>query len=167
MEGFVGTFAYTVDLKGRLTIPSKFKNELGETFITRVHTQGKYVCIGLYNDEGFKNAYEESLREARNSVEKKRKTFAFYAGANEVSPDAKGRILVPLMTLQKAGITNECVMVGMYDHVEVWNPERFNAYCNEVEEDGILEETSYASESRIEAERRANGDFLGGGHSEG
>ena len=162
MDGFVGTFDYTVDSKGRLTVPSKFKNELGEKFMIRVHTQGKYVCIGLYNDEGFKNAYEESLREAKNNAERKRKTFAFYAGANEVSPDGKGRILVPLMTLQKAGITNECIMVGMDDHVEVWNPERFDAYFNEVEEDEILEETSYASESRIEAERRANGDFLGG-----
>lgn len=161
MKNFIGTFEYSVDSKGRLTVPSKFKNELGENFIIKVHTEGKYACICLYSGEDFQSAYEESIKDAKNSVERKRKTFAFYAGANEVTPDAKGRILVPLKTAQKASITNECVMVGMFDHVEVWNPEHYEAYCNEVEEDEILEETSYVSEKRIMFERRANGDFLG------
>lgn len=157
---FIGTFDYTIDPKGRLTVPNKFKIALGNTFIIKTQTKGNYSCICLYSNEDFQNTLEEIRQTAKNRFDRDRKTFVFCEGSNEVTPDAKGRILVPSMTLEEAGIESECIMVGMFDHVEVWNPEQYKAYSKELKAEEIFEEEAYVSEGHAELKMRANGDFL-------
>ena len=113
-----------MDEKGRLTIPSKFREELKETFII---TRGLDHCLFIYSKEEWNQVvskYKElpNIKDARNFMR------FFLAGASEVELDKQGRINIAAPLVQYAGLEKECIIIGVNDRLEVWSRNRWEEF---------------------------------------
>lgn len=117
-----GEYSHAIDAKGRLIIPSKFRDELGDKFAV---TKGLDGCLLLYPEDGWESFVMklQSLPTARKDA---REIKRFYlGGALETEFDKQGRILIPANLLKFAGINNEAVVVGVGNHAEIWSSEKW------------------------------------------
>jgi len=121
----IGEFNHGMDNKNRIIIPSKLREDLGESFII---SKGLDGCLYIYPKAEW-ITFETKLKSLPLSS-KDARTFArfFFSGANEMEPDKMGIILIPQSLLEYAGIVDEVVSVGMMNRVEVWSKEKWKAY---------------------------------------
>ena len=133
---FMGEYNHTIDAKGRLIIPSKFRELLGEEFVL---TKGLDGCLSIYPMDEWK-AFEEKLR-ALPLTNKNARTFTrfFVAGATNCELDKQGRILVPQTLREFAGLEKEVVLTGNLDRIEIWSKEKWSENCNYDDMDNIAE----------------------------
>lgn len=119
---FMGEYSHTVDGKGRLIVPSKFREQLGEEFVV---TKGLDGCLFVYSNEEWSNI-EEKFR-AVPLTTKDARMFArfFFAGAASCEVDKQGRILIPQVLRSYAGIEKDVVSVGVLNRVEIWSKEKW------------------------------------------
>jgi len=129
---FFGQFEHSVDDKGRLTIPAKFRDEMeGGVVITR----GLGRCLwGLPRGEWEKLAEKIAALPTTNAAARDLAYFVF-SGASDSFPDRQGRVLIPQNLRDYAGITGDTIVVGMMNRIEIWNPERWSEVFNRVEAD--------------------------------
>ena len=120
---FMGEYSHTIDTKGRLIIPSKFREELGETFVV---TKGLDGCLFVFSDEEWK-AFEIKLK-SLPLTNKNASQFArfFVAGATPCELDKQGRILLPATLREFAGLEKDVVLTGMLNRIEIWSKEKWN-----------------------------------------
>ena len=120
---FMGEYSHTIDTKGRLIIPSKFREELGETFVV---TKGLDGCLFVFSDEEWK-AFEIKLK-SLPLTNKNARQFArfFVAGATPCELDEQGRILLPATLREFAGLEKDVVLTGMLNRIEIWSKEKWN-----------------------------------------
>jgi MraZ protein len=114
-----------LDEKGRLTVPAKFREHLGERFIVTVGLDG---CLSGYPME----EWDKLTARLRELPVTSRDARAFQrlllAGASEVEPDRQGRVLIPPRLREVAGIEDEAIVVGLNVRMEIWAPPRWRAY---------------------------------------
>ena len=117
----IGQYQHSIDAKGRLFIPAKFREELGETFYVTIGLDG---CLSVYSDTKWGALIEkyEAL-----PISKARSMRALFANAAKCEPDAQGRILVPAKLRQYAALEKDVVITGASKCVELWNPDRWSA----------------------------------------
>ena len=125
---FMGEYNHTIDAKGRLIIPSKFREALGSEFVL---TKGLDGCLFVFPMKEWE-AFEEKLR-SLPLIDKNARKFSrfFLAGASTCELDKQGRILVPGTLREFAQMDKEVVLAGMLDRIEVWSKEQWlenNAY---------------------------------------
>ena len=125
---FMGEYNHTIDAKGRLIIPSKFREALGNEFVL---TKGLDGCLFVFPMKEWE-AFEEKLR-SLPLIDKNARKFSrfFLAGASTCELDKQGRILVPGTLREFAQMDKEVVLTGMLDRIEVWSKEQWlqnNAY---------------------------------------
>ena len=120
---FMGEYSHTIDTKGRLIIPSRFREELGETFVV---TKGLDGCLFVFSDEEWK-AFEIKLK-SLPLTNKNARQFArfFVAGATPCELDKQGRILLPATLREFAGLEKDVVLTGMLNRIEIWSKEKWN-----------------------------------------
>ena len=122
---FIGEYHHSVDDKGRLIIPSKFRDELGTKFII---TRGIENCLFVYSLD----SWNEIVRkiESLPFTKKDARTFArfFLSGASEAEFDKQGRINITSPLISYANITKECVVIGTGDRLEIWSEESWNDF---------------------------------------
>lgn len=119
---FMGEYNHTIDAKGRLIVPSKFREILGDLFVV---TKGLDGCLFVYDNEEWKR-FEEKLRALPITNKEARQFVRFFlAGATEAEVDKQGRILIPNVLREFAGITKDVVLVGVGSRIEIWGRERF------------------------------------------
>ncbi len=137
---FMGEYDHSTDAKGRLFIPSKFREELGKKFVV---TKGLDGCLFAYGEEEW-HRVEEGLNSLPLTNKKGRQFIRFFfAGAAELEPDGQGRILIPAKLREYAGITKEVISVGVGTKVEIWSKQRYENMDTSFEEmDEIMEELS-------------------------
>lgn len=125
---FMGEFHHSIDEKGRLIIPSKFRNDLGKKFII---TRGIEKCIFVYSLDEWNNMVNE-LKELP-FTRKNARTFMrmLMSGATECELDNNGRINIPSPLVNYASIDKECVVIGVGDRLEIWSNEGFENFFNE------------------------------------
>jgi MraZ protein len=125
---FMGEYNHTVDTKGRLIIPSKFRELLGEEFIV---TKGLDGCLFVFPQNEW-NAFEEKLRTLPLTQKGARQfTRFFVAGATPCELDKQGRILLPATLREFAGLDKDVVLAGMLNRIEIWSKAKWtenNAY---------------------------------------
>ena len=133
---FMGEYNHTIDAKGRLIIPSKFRELLGEEFVL---TKGLDGCLSIYPMDEWK-AFEEKLR-ALPLTNKNARTFTrfFVAGATNCELDKQGRILVPQTLREFAGLEKDVVLTGNLNRIEVWSKEKWSENCDYADMDSIAE----------------------------
>lgn len=116
---FWGEYSHTIDDKGRLTIPAKHRDRLGEAIITR----GLDRNLALYPLPAWEQLVSRLRELPITDPNARALQRLIFSGAQEVSPDKQGRILVPPYLREYAGITQSAVIAGMESYVEIWDPE--------------------------------------------
>ena len=119
---FIGEYNHTIDAKGRLIIPSKFREVLGDEFVV---TKGMDGCLFVFDNPEWQ-AFEEKLHKLP-MIDKGARQFTrfFLAGAASVEVDKQGRILLPAVLREFAGITKDAVLVVVGSRVEIWSKDRW------------------------------------------
>jgi len=119
---FIGEYSHSVDEKGRLIIPSKFRDGLGKEFVV---TKGLDGCLFIYGNDEWK-VLEEKLC-ALPLTNKDARAFARYmlAGAAQVELDKQGRILIPQVLRGFAELDKDVVLIGVGSRVEIWNKTKW------------------------------------------
>ena len=128
----IGQYAHTIDAKGRLFIPAKLRQELGDTFHVTV---GQDHCLSVYSDESWAAFMEKLKGLSYNEVKRLRGLFAYGA---DCEPDAQGRILLPVKLREYADLEKDVVIIGSFDRVEIWNAERWAELEKDAFESGSL-----------------------------
>jgi len=133
---FMGEYNHTIDTKGRLIVPSKFRETLGDEFVV---TKGLDGCLFVYDNEEW-SAFEEKLK-TLPLTNKDARTFVrfFLAGAAGVEVDKQGRILLPSVLREFAQITKDVVLVGVASRIEIWSKEKWESASSYEDMDEIAE----------------------------
>ncbi|MBD1379924.1 division/cell wall cluster transcriptional repressor MraZ [Metabacillus arenae] len=128
---FMGEYNHTIDTKGRMIVPSKFREGLGETFVL---TRGLDNCLFGYPMSEWK-VIEEKLK-ALPLTKKDARAFTrfFFSGAVECELDKQGRINIPSSLLQYGKLEKECVVIGVSNRIELWSKAIWEDYVTEQED---------------------------------
>ncbi len=129
MSSFKGSYAYSVDSKGRINIPARLRKyvspEANDTFIV---TRGYEKCLFVYPLDEW-NKLEQSIRELTTTNPKHRFFMrTLLEKATESQLDGQSRITIPKELLQFAAIENEVLILGVLERIEVWNPAVYQEY---------------------------------------
>ena len=120
---FMGEYSHTIDAKGRIIVPAKFRESLGDNFVV---TKGLDNCLFVYTSEDWRK-FEEKLRTLPLTNKDARKfTRFFLAGAAEMEIDKQGRILIPSVLREFAALEKDVVLVGVGSRIEIWDKARWN-----------------------------------------
>lgn len=129
---FMGEYNHTIDAKGRLIVPAKFREVLGDEFVV---TKGLDGCLFVYPDTEWK-AFEEKLRTLPLTNKNSRQfTRFFLAGAATCEVDKQGRILLPQVLREFAGLEKEVVLVGVASRIEIWSRQRWDECVSAYDDD--------------------------------
>lgn len=125
---FMGEFHHSIDDKARLVLPSKFRDELGDTFII---TRGLEGCLFVYSKSEWINIVSK-LKELPFTKKDARAFLRFFlSGAIECQVDKQGRVALPSSLVNYARLINKCVIIGVNDRLEIWSEESFDDYFNQ------------------------------------
>jgi MraZ protein len=133
---FKGQAEYSVDSKGRVAIPAKMRSALNpEAKGTFTITRGLEKCISLYPMDRW-TVMEEEIEDL-NMYDRKARGFVrrILMWADEVSLDGQGRITIPKPLVKFGKISDRAVILGAFDHIEIWDPDIFDGYLNDQDED--------------------------------
>ena len=125
---FIGEYQHTVDSKGRIIMPSKFRDDLGKDFIM---TKGLDNCLFVYPKEEWKivegklKSLPLTNRDARAFVR------FFFAGASEGVLDKQGRVLIPNNLREHANLGKDAIIIGVAERIEIWSKEEWVGYNND------------------------------------
>ena len=119
---FMGEYNHTIDTKGRLIIPAKFREVLGDSFVV---TKGLDGCLFVYDNTEW-SAFEDKLKTLPLTNKEARKFVRFFlAGAASVEVDKQGRILIPSVLREFAALDKEVVLAGVGRRIEIWSKDRW------------------------------------------
>ena len=130
---FLGEYAHTLDDKGRLAIPARFRVDLADgLFLTR----GLDRCLVVWPPDAWKAMSERLNTLSPWRADARRLQRLFFSGATHAVPDKLGRVLVPQYLRTYADLDESVVIVGVHDRVEVWSSERWSAERGDAETHG-------------------------------
>ncbi len=124
---FMGEYRHNIDEKGRIVIPGKFRNEMSKIIVTR----GLEKCLYLYTNEEWNkvvaklNTLPFTKKDARTFIR------SFFAGASVCEFDKMGRINITSPLVSYAGLTKECVIIGVNDRIEIWDKDAYENFMTE------------------------------------
>ncbi len=146
MEGFIGEYYHSIDAKGRVIIPQKYRESLGDIFFI---SKGLDGCLWIMPEEEW-NIFKEKLRELP-TIDKASRQFKrfFTAGATDCEFDKQGRILIPAALRKYAGITKDVVLAGMDTRIELWSQEKWEE-ISQVTDDKMDEIASHLSDLGVD-----------------
>lgn len=126
----MGEYQHTIDPKGRLIVPAKFRESLGEKFVA---TKGLDNCLFVYPMEEWQIL--EGKLKALPFTKADTRAFVrfFFSGATECELDKQGRILLPANLRDFAGLDKDVVVIGVSSRVEIWSKDRWDNYSSQAE----------------------------------
>ena len=119
----IGEYHQNLDAKGRINVPAKFREDLGESFVV---SKGLDNCVYIYPKEEWKR-FEQELCSVQPTQRRMLHRF-FFSGAEECSTDSQGRVVIPPKIREYAGLTKEIVVIGVSDKAEIWDRGRWEEY---------------------------------------
>lgn len=129
-----GEFQHTLDAKGRLFIPSKLREELGDSFVV---TKGLDCCLFLYPQEAWEKL-EDKIRQLPMSKSRNLQRF-FLSSASDVAVDKQGRIVVPSVLRDYAALRHDVTIIGVLERAEIWDRQAWNVYNGELDTENIVQ----------------------------
>ena len=124
----MGEYQHTIDAKGRLIIPAKFREGLGEHFVV---TKGLDHCLFVYPQSEWK-VFEQKLKQLPlTSVDARKFVRFFFSGAVECDLDNQCRIMPPANLRTYADLKKDIVSIGVNNRVEIWNKQNWKEYNEE------------------------------------
>jgi MraZ protein len=135
---FVGQYQHNIDIKGRLAVPAKFRNELKNSIVTK----GLDNCLFLYSKKEWEKMAKSVSAYSVNRSNARGYARFILAGAMEVETDKQGRIIIPDYLRKFAGLAKEVIIAGLFDRLEIWDKDKWQAYQSEIEKNsGAIAET--------------------------
>lgn len=128
---FMGEYHHNVDTKGRLIVPAKFRDHLGETFVL---TRGLDQCLFGYPMSEWALIEEKLKGLPLTKKDARAFTRFFFSGAVECELDKQGRINISSPLIQYAKLDKECVILGVSNRIEIWSKDLWEDYFTESEE---------------------------------
>ncbi|MGE7621930.1 division/cell wall cluster transcriptional repressor MraZ [Viridibacillus sp. NPDC096237] len=128
---FMGEYQHSIDAKGRLIIPAKFREHLTEGFVL---TRGLDNCLFGYPILEWRKLEEKLKQLPVTKKDARAFTRFFFSGATEVEVDKQGRINIPSNLLTHANVQKDCVVLGVSNRIEIWSKESWQNYFAESEE---------------------------------
>ncbi len=135
---FMGEYEHGLDDKGRIIVPTKFREALGEQFVLTLGTDG---CLFIYPMKEWEQ-FVEKLKGLPGTKEARQMQRYFMAGAVECESDKQGRVMIPVKLREHAGIVKDVVSVGVVNKIEIWSKERWNANNSYDSVDDIVDHMS-------------------------
>ena len=132
---FMGTYEHGLDAKGRVIIPAKLREDLGESFVVTLGLDGCLFAYPMNEWEGF----IKKLKELPGTKEARMLQRHFLANAAPCELDKQGRILVPATLREFAGLEKDVVLTGNINRIEIWSKEKWNENSNYDDMDAIAE----------------------------
>ena len=121
----LGEYRHNVDVKGRVSVPSKFRGDLGQSFVV---TKGLDNCLFMYSKNEWKT-FENKLKQLPLTNQDARSFMRFFfAGATECEVDKQGRINIPQNLREYANIQKDVVIVGVSTRAEIWDSNNWDNY---------------------------------------
>ena len=127
---FLGEFSHSIDEKGRLAVPKKFRLELQKGLII---TRGLDNCLFVFTDEEWKKLAEQLQKLPLTQSNARAFVRLMFAGASEENLDKQGRIIVPNFLREYAEIQKNVVVAGLMNRVEIWAEDKWNDYKRNAE----------------------------------
>lgn len=125
---FMGEYKHNIDAKGRLIIPSKFRDQCDASVVV---TRGFEGCLALYTEAGWQEYYNKLQTLPKNKKEVRSFVRMITSRASACEFDKLGRINIPSVLREVGDLSKECVIVGVGDHIEIWSQASWDAYYNE------------------------------------
>lgn len=129
----IGSYVHSIDDKGRLIFPLKFREEMGPVMLV---TRWRDGCLAVFTQEEFMKMYarmnEKSESEDEDITELAR---TLLSNTSEIEPDKQGRMLIPAELRVCAGITRDVVIAGLMNRVEIWDKSRWENRSSQSDDD--------------------------------
>ncbi|HAG69223.1 MAG TPA: division/cell wall cluster transcriptional repressor MraZ [Lachnospiraceae bacterium] len=132
---FIGEYNHKIDAKGRVIVPTRFHEDLGESFVI---TKGLDGCLYIYPTEEW-NTFLEKLHALPSGRDTRKLVRSFAASADICEVDAQGRILIKTGLREYAGLTKDVVFAGTLNHIEVWDKAQWEQENSMDDMDDIAE----------------------------
>ena len=132
---FLGEYKHSIDAKKRLSVPSKFRRDLGESVIL---TRGLDQSLFLYTREEWQKIAEKLSALPAGQADTRGFVRLMLAGAQELALDALGRILIPEHLRTYARLGQQVVITGVYNRLEIWDENLWTSYKKKVEKDADM-----------------------------
>lgn len=129
---FLGEYEHTVDAKGRMAVPAKFRQQMDRGSVV---SKGMGICLSVYTMTRWEEKSNE-LVAGMSSDELRDFERRIYPSASEIELDAQGRMVIPAKLRAYANLGNEVTVVGVRDHFEIWNRATWQAYQERLEAEG-------------------------------
>jgi MraZ protein len=134
---FTGEYRHTVDEKGRIAVPAKFRVQLGAGAVV---SRWLDACLAIHTQQGWDALATKVAALPITDQNARRFQRLIFAGAAEVELDRQGRILLPAYLREHIDLRNEAVVVGSRDHAEIWVPSTWATYAQGLEDPDELAE---------------------------
>ncbi len=132
---FYGEYEHTIDRKGRLIIPSRFREVMKEHYTERfVVTRGLDRCLFVFPEDEWRTQESRFRGLSFTKSEARRFNRIFFSGACELSCDRQGRVLIPPYLKEYAGIKRDVMLVGVSNRLEVWDKEEWRKFYEQNKE---------------------------------
>lgn len=129
---FLGEYIHIFDSKNRISVPSKFRKDLGRVVVV---TRGLDNCLYLYSRKAWEKEARTYAAEVNGSAARRGLARLFLAGSSEVEVDKTGRVLIPEHLKSFASIKEKAVIAGVADRVEIWEEGAWKKYTAGIERD--------------------------------
>lgn len=128
---FLGEHQHIVDAKGRVVMPARFRAQLADGLVT---TRGYDRCLYVFPLDDFRREAEQLQPRDRTGLDKRNRARALFGGASDLPLDAQGRLPIPAPLREYAHLTRDVVVIGVYDHIEIWDAETWSRKQPELDE---------------------------------
>ena len=129
---FIGEYNFSVDDKGRIAVPAKFRRALGKEVVV---TRGLDNCLFLYTKVEWVKLAEKLAALPMGQSNNRAFARLMLAGAMDTKIDSQGRIILPDYLRKFATISKKAVITGLYNKIEIWDAKKWESYKNKTEKD--------------------------------
>lgn len=126
----MGEYVHLIDKKGRVNVPARMREELGDKFFV---ARGTENCLFIYPDREWAVLAAKLRKLPSSKAEVRNFLRLFYAGAAEVELDRQGRVLIPPLLREHASLQKEVIFIGVSNRAELWSKEKWNEYSKELD----------------------------------
>ena len=127
---FLGEYTHSIDDKGRLTVPAKFRGELAAGLVV---TRGFDTNLMVFTLAGWEDLAEKIAEKPLSDPSARAFRRRVFSGAIDLDPDRQGRILLPANLRSFANLNGEAVIIGMYSYLEIWNVDAWQPVRDDIE----------------------------------
>jgi MraZ protein len=133
---FYGEYSHGIDTKGRLILPSRFRDVAKEYGIEKFYvTRGLDRCIFMFADQQWKQEEQKFKNQSFTKQETRNFNRMFFSGAVEVAPDKQGRFIIPQYLKDFAGIKKDAIVIGVSNRIEIWQTQSWQEFYNKTSVD--------------------------------